>query len=848
MNKTVTSFLLFSISFHLAAQYNYEEAAKNISVEINGQLIDAPFTGGYNTAQFSELDLNQDGILDLLVYDRAKGQIRPYLNAGIPNTVSYSYAPEYAKFFPAIQDWLKTADYNNDGKMDLIEGRSNIVVWENTSTSSTGLSFELTSKLKSLYSPQSPSTITINPSIGSLPGFYDIDKDSDLDLFLFNSNAKSMDYHRNLSQENAGNFDFDYERRNTCWGNFIESGINSNIYLDSCVGPIPPSGELSKIDYFGNVHYQIEKNKGLKHAGSTVNPIDIDNNGSMDLLIADVDGYQLKLLINEDTSGTNSHVISFQDSFPNYDKPVDLLFPAAYFIDLNNDGFKDMIVSPNVANFSSNFPLGLDDIYYYQNTATDGSFRFNFQEKRFLIDQTLDFGLGCHPIFFDYNKDGLQDLLIGNDGYIDSNLTDIKGQLALFENIGNSEVPKFKLIDRNYLTIPSLKLDVARDTNSRSIIPTAGDIDGDGDDDLLIGEAFGNIFLFEDTAISGMPAAFKFHPEPYQGLNIRNRDESNAPVLYDINNDSILDCIVSSSGSSVNYFLNFGTANKPMFNIKVDSIIWQQGSTFRYYFRERPNFNLLEIDDTLAVHNALDLSNNSFIKLALTAINENQNYIECKNITIPSADASFNELNSTAYMTYFNRDWGNLKSSINFISKPRIFPYRENGKTQLIVADLNGSYYFFNEIPDTLGRNDTFNLAVSDYLKDYGQNAFIAGTDLNGDDKVDLAIGNYAGGLKLLFATSGVGISEFKDSPKSTESFFSLYPNPAKAHVSILIDEKMSSETTLYLRDASGKLLLKKVLNYQSELLNTANLPSGLYFISLQNKERYSTKKLIIRP
>jgi len=848
MKKTIIPILIYFISFQLSAQYNYEEADSSITVELNGQIIDAPFTGGYNTAQFSEFDLNQDGTLDLLVYDRALGQIRPYLNAGIPNTVSYSYAPEYAKFFPAIQDWLKTADYNNDGKMDLIEGRSNIVVWENTSATSSGLSFELVSKLKSLYDPQSPSKGTINPSKGSLPGFYDMNKDNDLDLFLFNSNATSIDYHRNLSQENASNFEFDYERRNTCWGSFIESGAGSDIFLDSCRGPIPPNGELSKIDYFGNAHYLVGNSKGLKHAGSTVSPIDIDNNGTMDLLIADVDGYQLKLLINEDASGTNSHILSFQDSFPNYNKPVDLLFPAPYFIDVNNDGFKDMIASPNVANFTNNFPLGLDDIYYYENTATDGTFNFNFQEKRFFIDQTLDFGLNAHPIFLDYNKDGLQDMLVGNDGYVDSNLTDIKGQLALFENIGNTQVPKFRLVHNNYLNIPSLKLDVARDTNSRNIIPTAGDIDGDGDDDLLVGEANGNIFLFEDTASGSNPTEFKFHPKPYQGLNIRNRSESNAPVLYDVNGDSLLDCIVSGVGSSVNYFLNFGTATNPMFNIKVDSIIWQQGSTFRYYFNQAPNFDLLDVGDTMAVHNANNLSNNSYIKLALTSINESQNSIDCKNITIPSADASYNEANSSAYMTYFNRDWGNLRSSISFISSPRIFPYRENGKTQLLLTGLNGNYYYFNEISDTLGRNDTFNLAISDYLKDYGLKAFVSGTDLNGDNKIDLAVGNFAGGLKLLFAKGSVGIAEFKDSNKSNVSFFSIYPNPAKEHINILIDELMKSETTLYLRDASGKLIMNKILRYQNELISTANLPSGLYFISLQNKERYSTKKLIIRP
>ena len=66
--------------------------------------------------------------------------------------------------------------------------------------------------------------------------------------------------------------------------------------------------------------------------------------------------------------------------------------------------------------------------------------------KSFLQDEMIDLGKGSYPAFFDYNGDGLDDLVVGNYGYHVNNNNPISS-LALFENIGTSSFPEYDLID-----------------------------------------------------------------------------------------------------------------------------------------------------------------------------------------------------------------------------------------------------------------------------------------------------------------------------------------------------------------------------------------------------------------
>ena len=65
-----------------------------------------PWVGGLNSPQFGKIDINLDGRKDLVIFDRQGNRILPFINNGIPDSVSYTFHPELASLFPPLHDWV----------------------------------------------------------------------------------------------------------------------------------------------------------------------------------------------------------------------------------------------------------------------------------------------------------------------------------------------------------------------------------------------------------------------------------------------------------------------------------------------------------------------------------------------------------------------------------------------------------------------------------------------------------------------------------------------------------------------------------------------------------------------
>ena len=96
------------------------------------------------------------------------------------------------------------------------------------------------------------------------------------------------------------------------------------------------------------------------HAGSTLlaldlNPqqqLDMSPQNTMELLLGDISYSNIVMVLNNGTP-EEALMIDQDTNFPNYDSPVDLpLFPACFYLDVNKDGWKDLIISPNGNNIS----------------------------------------------------------------------------------------------------------------------------------------------------------------------------------------------------------------------------------------------------------------------------------------------------------------------------------------------------------------------------------------------------------------------------------------------------------------------------------------------------------------
>ena len=554
----LTNFLFIEVY----SQIGYNRSIHIKVLKANGDTLKNAWTGGFNSVQFSEIDFNLDGIKDLFVFDKTGNRISTFINDGVAGEVSYTYDPSYIQFFQKnFTHWVLARDYNCDGKMDLMAfNSSGIKAYKNVST--TQLKFVLdTISIKSNYNPDGAASYSqLNMPTTDLPAIDDIDGDGDLDILIFgNSFVGQVQYHKNLSMETTGNCNsFNYELSNQCWGFFHESLSNNNVILyDTCQWNIdnPPK-------YSG----------GNKHVGSTLLTLDVDGNNSKDLVLGDNSYNSFTMLTNSDTSPIfNKSSVTAQDTlFPkNNNNTIETdveTFPAGFYLDVNNDSIKDLIASP----FCSNGCKSNNNVWYYNNTGANNNPDFKFETDAFLQSSMIEVGEGAHPVFFDYNADGLIDIIIGNYGEFDSSIPILyKASLWLYENIGTTTNPSFQLITKDFANISTINLDANNNRPTLGLHPAFGDLDGDNDMDMIIGDYNGHIHYFTNTAGTGNTAVFTLTHAEYLDIDVGNKA---TPLLYDLNNDGLNDLVIGQKRGTFSYYKNTGSTFVPNFSLITDSL------------------------------------------------------------------------------------------------------------------------------------------------------------------------------------------------------------------------------------------------------------------------------------
>ena len=120
-----------------------------IPVEEDGLEEVFAWVGGMDYCQFSNIDLDFDGVEDLFVFDRTCNKVMTFLQKGGPGETDYEYAPQYETEFPSdLHDWALLVDYNCDGKKDIYTyAIGGARVFKNTGSLADGNTFELASPL-----------------------------------------------------------------------------------------------------------------------------------------------------------------------------------------------------------------------------------------------------------------------------------------------------------------------------------------------------------------------------------------------------------------------------------------------------------------------------------------------------------------------------------------------------------------------------------------------------------------------------------------------------------------------------------------------------------------------------
>ena len=158
----------------------------------------------------------------------------------------------------------------------------------------------------------------------------------------------------------------------------------------------------------------------------------------------------MEMLTNGGTGpNMDSDMISKDGTFPSYDVPIDIdLFPAAFYLDLNNDSKRDLVAAPNSYTLSNNYNGNL----FYLNTSTDTTPIFSYVENGFMQNQMIEQGEGALPVLFDYNMDGLKDLVVANYGFFTAGGT-FTPKFALYKNVGTATQPTYTLINSDYASV-----------------------------------------------------------------------------------------------------------------------------------------------------------------------------------------------------------------------------------------------------------------------------------------------------------------------------------------------------------------------------------------------------------
>ncbi|MCI5081467.1 MAG: T9SS type A sorting domain-containing protein, partial [Saprospiraceae bacterium] len=375
-----------------------------------------------------------------------------------------------------------------------------------------------------------------------LPAIEDIDCDGDLDILTFDIGGGLIDLYQNMSLEDGFGLDsLRFLLADDCWGGVYESGFAPEVDLadgpDDCASNFDDDNPDTQD----------------RHAGSTVMAYDMDNDGDKDVFLGDLSFSNIVYLHNAG-SCNNAYVDSQDANYPSQGFTVDIpTFPASYFVDVDQDGVKDFIAAANRPNNSVDYEVS----WFYKNTGTNEVPQLVFQQKDFLVGEMLDFGSGGRPAFIDYNADGLMDLVIGNYGFYQTNTGNRISSLYLFENVGTPTAPAYELVDDDYLDMAAFS------PSSYSYFPTFGDLDNDGDEDLLIGDFFGKLFYVENSGGAGNPVSFGTPQYGYMGIDI---GQESIPEIGDINNDGLPDLLIGERNGNVNFFANTGTATAPFFD------------------------------------------------------------------------------------------------------------------------------------------------------------------------------------------------------------------------------------------------------------------------------------------
>lgn len=379
------------------------------------------------------------------------------------------------------------------------------------------------------------------------------------------------------------------------------------------------AGAVILIGLTGNIQAQdfappVQNPFSLSLTGMTATElVDIDADGDLDLFtVKDQAGYNaVTLEFYENTGTPAAPIFSNAVSNPFNIVPTSLYYFTPAFADLDSDGDLDMMIVGDFDGYS-NYTLSFR---YFENIGTVSA-------PAYAAPQTNPFGLSnlpnqtMQPEMIDMDNDGDLDMIIGGGSYTGAGPTGNKAEMEYFENTGSASSPAF--------TSQPHPFDIS--TVFEYLLIAKADLDRDGDFDILSGIwEDDDFYYFENTSPAGQPATWA--PPTTNPFNLQPANHDMIPAFGDLDNDGDQDLLMGSFWGQLTYYENLDLSTA------IDEPVASRTlSSFNIYPNPAENEITVQLKDQPFVDNQVTVINELGIMVKQFRMTSNQQSINVEDL------------------------------------------------------------------------------------------------------------------------------------------------------------------------------------------------------------------------